>query len=269
MLYTPDTGRWMFYMLARFFWLGGNFIYIFSSSPTSKHFCYLSCCCFYNDFLSWVYFFNCIFSLSISFLNPPTSSLSFWSLYTTLVTTRSYFFNFSFSFFNKFMNLSSFYDFSIKICFFFSYSVFNSLISASRVIFLDANDFTLPCNNSFSLFNVSTCTLRLSNSLRLFYAIVDVRVVEKLLFVFVAVLICVNPLMWDTFTPLFASFYSSSLTLPLSLYIFCCLPFHALSSLRAWSILKSSPISLATSRCALFSSVLRFCAWSLNSMTFF
>jgi hypothetical protein len=42
----------MFYMLERFFCVGGNFIYIFSSSPTSKHFCYLSCCCFYNDFLS-------------------------------------------------------------------------------------------------------------------------------------------------------------------------------------------------------------------------
>ena len=46
---------------------------------------------------------------------------------------------------------------------------------------------------------------------------VDVLVVEKLLvLVLVAVVICVNPLMCDTFTPLLASFYYNYLTLPLS-----------------------------------------------------
>ena len=165
--------------------------------------------------------------------------------------TFSYFFSFSFSFLRSEMNLSSLSDFYIKICLFFSKSFFNYFISFSKITFLEFSDFTFPCKSSFSFFKASTCTFKFYNYFLLFSA----SIAEVLVELICAVLFVtwVNPLIWETFTPLFCNLSSSYLTLAFNFSIFCCLPFHPFSSLSTWSTLKFYPNYLAITLMALLS----------------
>ena len=127
----------------------------------------------------------------------------------------------------------------MKIFFFFSKSPFSSFISFSRIIFLELSDFILFWSISFSVLKASTWTFKFYSSFLLLSASVELLwVAAKELFFVWGVWTWVNPLIWETLTPLEANLSSSYFTLYFSFSIFCCLPFHPFSSERAWSMSK-------------------------------
>jgi len=182
------------------------------------------------------------------------------SLYTTLLyTTGGWFFIFSSSLLRSFIYLSSFSDFSIKTFLLRSYSSLNSFNYFSTIFFLALAALYFSCilscstlYYSFWLFRVSISSLlSLADLLWKLWVLPLIEGGSKSLVVVWSIL--------DVFVDIF-NLPFRSFTFAFKTSICYALPFQAFSSERTASISKFSPISLAITLLALFSSFLRVVA---------